>query len=322
LTEILDRLELENAIRALRRDWSILKPRLRVLDHQLTTSCTNLSVRLHYPTLRQGQATVDHLVDAISLFIAHFCLPRSEVEDVYANTDSLEPFEIHRRMSQLDERARKLFQKARKDSGEVGELLLFILTEWVLEAPQIVAKMSLKTNSAMPIHGSDGIHVKFDAEAGKLLVFSGEAKLHKNVKRAIASAVESIGKALSTDKMDHELQLVHRNIQFAGLDDKSRSALLQYLDPFDETGTNRHDVITCLIGFDFTAYQDLVSVEGEPEEIFQISAREKLAELGPVMATALQNAGLGRTHVELFFLPLPSVDAARDRFNAFIGPKG
>lgn len=322
LTDIQDQLGLEEAIGALRRDWSILKPRLRVLDHVFITSCSNLSIRLHYPALRQRQPMVDTLIDAISLFVAHFCLPRAEVEAVYAQKDDLEPFEFHSQLTRLNERARKLFQKARKDSGEVGELLLFILTEWVLEAPQIIAKMSLKTSSAMPVHGSDGIHVKFDAASGRLLVFSGEAKLHKNVRRAITSAVESIGKALSTDKMDHELQLVQRNIHFAGLDDKSRTALLRYLDPFEEEEANRHDVVTCLIGFDFAAYHEVVSGEGDAEDAFQKSAQKQLAKLGPAMASALQAAGLGHCHVELFFLPLPSVEAARDRFNAFIGPKG
>ncbi|MGJ0239959.1 HamA C-terminal domain-containing protein [Novosphingobium fluoreni] len=319
MKNVQDRLELEEAIGALRRDWSILKPRLLTLDHQLTTACTNLSIRLHYPAIRQGQSTVDTLIDKIFLFISHFCLPRSEVEEVYESSRLLDLFEFHRRLSELDDRARRLFQKARKDSGEVGELLLFILTEWVLDAPQIIAKMSLKTSAAMPVHGSDGIHVKFDAQAGKLLVFSGEAKLYKDVKRGIASAVESIGKALTTDTMSHELQLVQRNIHFAGLDEKARTALLRYLDPFDDADADRHDVVTCLIGFDFAAYREVLSEEGDPEEAFQRAAHNQLTQLGPIMATSLQDAGLGHCHVELFFLPLPSVEAARNRFSALIG---
>lgn len=319
LTNVQDRLELEEAISALRRDWSILGSRLRTLDHQVTTDCADLNIRLHYPTIRQRQSTVDTLIDKIFLFISHFCLPRSEVDEVYGRISSLDPFEFHRHVSELDDRARRLFQKARKDSGEVGELLLFILTEWVLEAPQIVAKMSLKTSAAMPIHGSDGIHVKFDSQTGKLLVFSGEAKLYKDVKRGIASAVESIGKALATDAVNHELQLVQRNIHFAGLDDKARTALLRYLDPFDDADTYRQDVITCLIGFDFAAYREILSGEGDPEEAFQQAAHNQLENLGSAMAASLQAAGLGHCLVELFFLPLPSVDAARERFSTLIG---
>jgi hypothetical protein len=322
LTDVQDRLELEVAIGALRRDWSFLKPRLRALDHTLVTSCANLNVRLHYPALRQGQPMVESLIDAIANFIAHFCLPRTEVEEVYGKKDQLDAFEFHALVTRLNERARRLFQKARQDSGEVGELLLFILTEWMLEAPQIVAKMSLKTSSAMPVHGSDGIHIKFDSQKGRLLIYSGEAKLHKDVKRAITSAVESIGQALSFDKMEHELQLVQRNVDFSGLDEKSRAALLLYLDPFEDESNDRHEVITCLIGFDFAGYVDLAAGGDDAEAAFQKSVLEQLTELGPAMATALQNAGLDQSRVELFFLPLPSVQDARDRFNKFVGPKG
>src|ERR1700722_716078 len=47
-------------------------------------------------------------------------------------------------------------------SGEAGEMLLYLLLEAVLGAPQMVAKMELKTNPKMENHGSDGIHMKWD----------------------------------------------------------------------------------------------------------------------------------------------------------------
>jgi len=321
LTEDQARLELEEAIEVLRRDWSFLQARLRVVDHKLVTSCANLSIRLHYPAIRQAQPTVEALIDGIANFVAHFCLPRAEVEEVYAKKNELEPFEFHAAVTRLNERARKLFQKARHDSGEFGELLLFILTEWMLEAPQIIAKMSLKTSSAMPVHGSDGIHVKFDAQSGRLLVYSGEAKLYKDVRRAIGSAVKSIAKALSYDAVEHELQLVQRNVEFSGLDEKSRRALLRFLDPFEDDSNDRHEIITCLICFDFAAYEQLEAAGEDAEQAFLKAAKEQLAELGPAMAAELVGAGLANAPVELFFLPLPSVQDARDRFNVFIGPK-
>lgn len=264
---------------------------------------------------------VEPLIDAIGNFIAHFCLPRTEIDAVYAKKDHLEAFEFHSEITRLNERARRLFQKARRDSGEVGELLLFILTEWMLEAPQIIAKMSLKTSSAMPVHGSDGIHVKFDVPTGRLLIYSGEAKLHKDVKRAIGAAVESISQALSFDKMEHELQLVQRNVEFSGLDEQSRTALLRYLDPFEDDSNDRHEVVTCLIGFDFAAYLELAKAGADAEKAFQNAASKHLTDLLPSMAAALLQAGLSHKPVELFFLPLPSVQDARDRFNTLVGPK-
>lgn len=39
--------------------------------------------------------------------------------------------------------------------ASVDELLLFLLTEWILGAPQVIAKLALKTNPQMPVHGAD-----------------------------------------------------------------------------------------------------------------------------------------------------------------------
>src|SRR3546814_10487872 len=86
---------------------------------------------------------------------------------MYAKKDGLDAFEFHAAVSQLNQRALALFKRVRKASnrsGEAGELLLYLLTEWILGAPQIIAKMGLKTNPQMPVHGSDGVHVRVRSE--------------------------------------------------------------------------------------------------------------------------------------------------------------
>ena len=51
-------------------------------------------------------------------------------------------------------------------TGEAGEVLLFFLVEAILEAPQIVAKMELKTNHKDEVKGSDGIHARWNEKLG------------------------------------------------------------------------------------------------------------------------------------------------------------
>ena len=299
-----------------------MAPRLRVLDHDVRTECANLNLRLHYPTIRQAQAMVEPFIDAVGDYIAHFCLPRTEIEQVYSKQVSLSSFDFHAEITRLNQRALNLFRKASAEAnrnGEAGELILFILTEWMLEAPQLIAKMSLKTNSEMPVHGADGVHVKFVPETGRLILYSGEAKLYKDVHKAISSAVASIADALSYDKMKHELELVQRNIQFSGLTSAARDTLLRYLDPFDEQSIDRFDVVTCLIGFDFEGYSMLPEHGDDANQVFLQLAAKNLAEIGPSMAAALKNASLGASHVELFLLPMPSVQKLRDRFQSRIG---
>ncbi len=58
----------------------------------------------------------------------------------------------------MKDEARELFEKMEQmtmyfsdtiqpKAGEVGEMILWLLTEVILKAPQIVAKMDLKTNT-------------------------------------------------------------------------------------------------------------------------------------------------------------------------------
>lgn len=265
---------------------------------------------------------VEPFIDAVGDYIAHFCLPRAEIERVYSKQGLLGGFDFHAEITRLNQRALNLFRKASAEAnrnGEAGELILFILTEWLLEAPQLVAKMSLKTNTDMPVHGADGIHVKFSPDTGRLILYSGEAKLHKDVRGTISSAVASIADALSHDKIRHELELVQRYIQFSGLAPAARDSLLRYLDPFDEQSNDRFDVVTCLIGFDFEAYSILPKHGNNANQVFSQLAAKCLTEVGISMATALKKANLETNHVELFLLPVPSVEKLRDRFQDRIG---
>lgn len=315
---------LATALRIIKKDWSVLSSRIHTVEHDIVTNHKHLNLRLHYPALRDAQVTVEELVRAIALYLTHFSLPRKQVEAVYAAQETMKTaFERHQAISRLEQEARSLFIRARKSShrtGEAGELLLYLLTEWLLDAPQIIAKMSLKTSAQMPVHGSDGIHVRFDEKTNRLILFSGEAKLHSDITKAIASAVSSIETGLSREKMQHEIELVQRHIDFSALDEMARTALLRYLDPFDQAYNNRLEVVTCLLGFDFTGYAELAA-DGleDPDTNFRTSATAKLRDVGLAFAKALTNAGLANQRIELFLFPVPSVSVLRDLFQNQIG---
>ena len=312
--------DLDAAMRAIGRNWTKLGARLRSLDHEVKTSCSQFSVRLHYPTIRDATATVHELVGVAARYLAHFCLPRSELRSIYVRKDEVAAEDLHEALTELDRRARDLFIRAgvaTGRSGEAGELLLYLLTEWILDAPQIVAKMSLKTSAAMPVHGSDGIHAKYFPETEQLVVYSGEAKLHADVGSAIRSAVASISSALQPDKLDHELHLVRRDLDLSGLDGKGSAELLRFLDPLEPRSANRIDAVTCLLGYDFAGYSGLTPATAD--DVFRDRARTQLEKSAADFASALRKAGLEHRTIELFLLPLPSVEQLRKSFQARIG---
>ncbi len=320
-----DTVDLEAAVAALRKDYSKLSVRIRNLGHSITCDCAGVILRLHFPSFRQSKPTVHELIEAIVPYLVPFALPRSEVKavDDFYGKASGEDFKL--RYFQLVESAKSLFKRANdatNRNGEAGELLLYLLTEWVLGAPQLIAKMSLKTNREMPVHGADGVHVRYSKKDSRLLLYWGESKLHADVGAAITSATKSIVEALQPDKMKHEIELVQRNIDFSGLDAIEKKALLRYLDPFDESYNERHDVTTCLVGFDFDGFATVSKSDPATAEAeFVKLAEERLLAVAPKLAKALTEAGLDGRPIELFFFPVPSVQELRNIFQEKIGWK-
>ena len=310
-------------VAAITNDYSKLGARIGRVEHEIQCPCGLTTLRVHYPSLRDGQPTVDDLITTCMGYLIQFTLPKSQI-DALEKSYGIESAEEHRRKcNAMYREAIRLFIKAHKSTnrnGELGELLLYLLTEWVLGAPQLMTKMPLKTNPNMPVHGSDGIHIKFCGDTKRLLFFWGEAKLYGDVSAAIDSAIKSIAEALTPEKLTHEFSLVNANISFSGLDDIAKTAILSYLDPMDNKSNERANVITCLIGFDFEKYASLRGLS--PSKVlpgFEAHVTELLPILAQKWADKLQAAGLEHQTVEIFFFPVPSVQALRDAFQAEIG---
>ncbi len=315
--------ELEEALGLLKRDLSKLAVNLRVADHTVTTECDRLTLRLHYPAFRQGKPMVSELIDAVSMHVVHFCLPRKDVAAVHDLYGSVDVEEFTQRVEALRQEAYDLFKRAHlatNRNGEAGELILYLLTEWLLGAPQIIAKMSLKTNTEMPVHGADGVHARYCPETDRLFVYWGEAKLYQDIGDAIAEAAKSIAESLKDEKLKHEIGLVKRYLDLSGLTEPAKKAMLAMLNPFGPGYANRHDVISCLIAFDFDAFAAAL-VADDPEEEFRKLACAKLAEVGPKIASALKGKGIAHQPVEMFIVPVPSVERLRELFQDKIGWK-
>jgi HamA len=323
MLETIEEINVERFVSALRRDYSKLSVRVRELTHSVNCDCEGVVLRLHFPTISQGKAAIWELVNAILDYMTPFALHRSQVEELEREYGKIPADEYRMKCERQQREAISLFiraQKATNRNGEAGELILFLLTEWILKAPQLLAKLPLKTNRDMPVHGTDGIHVGYVPGKNTLCTYWGESKLYKDVNEAISKAVESIEKALGAESVEYELALVARNISGAGLSSEQKSLLLSFLDPLESENYNKRvNVTTCLIGFDFDAYKQL-DVNSD-EQQFAPLALAKLRELAPRLSASLKAAGIQSHLVEMFFFPVPSVQDLRDQFQAKIGWK-
>lgn len=198
-------------------------------------------------------------------------------------------------------------------SGEAGEMLLYFLLEAVLGAPQMVAKMELKTNPRMENFGSDGIHMRWNEADGRLDVFFGEAKLEQTVYSALDSLMTSLEDFHADNLLEHEIGLVTSHYKHA--DEHVKSAVLQMLDrkePADDCRINH----ACLVGYDWNEYGKLGEVKtADLHSEFTRRYAADLPRLHNLISSRFAGFTRRRLRFEIFFLPFRTVQEFRDAFN-------
>lgn len=230
--------------------------------------------------------------------------------------------------------ARKLFRVVTAPAGtadlagEAGELLLYFLLEAVIGAPQVIAKIELKTNPTLEVNGSDGIHMRWHPADKLVDVYFGESKMYADVGAALTSAFKSIEGFHTNGMRDHEYAMVTKF--FKGVDDNVKAAVGEVLDA-GRPGPGARINHACLIGYDWTMTamtpgQALAAIETEYcRQYLQEAPRlHRLLKGRFDSCQKVENACESSTcschwkqyRFEVFFLPFVSVQAFRDAFNA------
>lgn len=314
---------LQSLLASLADDHNELGVRLRTLTHKAKSQNDEVRLHGHYFAFRGGTPTVAEFVELLSQKLVSFCMSRRQINAAYESWKDLPAPKQIERAIELRNRAYDLFKRAhRKTSrnGEFGEVITYLLIEHVLKAPQLVSKMSLKTSPQMPVHGSDGIHVSFDAATGGLTLLWGESKCYGSVAAALGEAVNSVAENLQDGKMGQELFLVKEHGDLSALSDAAREAVLSFLDPWNENYNRRVDASVILIAFDFNRFAELQGIKAsEVEGTFQAALRAELDACATRLDGHLRRVGIERHSLDVFFLPVPSVDDLRARFQDRIG---
>lgn len=318
-------IDIEAILDALKRDHSKLGARMVAITAPISSSLKRTTIRAHYLSFQEHEPMVLEFVQAIANKLVSFCFSNAHLQASYAAMDGLDNNARQEASNQLFMEAVDLFIKAQKNtkrSGEFGELIAYLLMEWVIGAPQVVAKMSLKTNPEMPVYGSDGIHLKYDAEGDRLLVYFGESKSYEQVTAAIKDAVSSVATALAPEKIRHELMLVKQQFDLAGLPPEAREPILDFLNPLSANAHKRETVAVIFIAFDFKAFSALKALEvDEVAPAFEMALVDALTKHTQTLEDELQAAGIDHRRIETFFLPVPKVADLRLAFHQRIGWK-
>lgn len=276
------------------------------------------AIRHYALAMREAEPLLDDFARSLADEIVNFCMPRKRIAKALKNmeTNALSAAPI----LALRREARQLFQDyctTKPDrSGEAGELLAFCLTEHVLRAPMAVAKMQLKTNTNMPVHGADGLHVRYIAEDDALEVIFVESKVHASLNSGAKAAGTSIRGFIDNKQTGLELRLALDFGNFDTLDEESSQKLEEYLDPYAGTKTaSRRDRFSSLIVYSDPVYNDCVSLGTEAMAKLRPQFQKECATRKDVVDKALAGASLSSDTVTTLIVALPDVVAFRAAFN-------
>ncbi|WP_083255180.1 DUF1837 domain-containing protein [Amycolatopsis orientalis] len=276
---------------------------------------TKATVRTHFVVKdANGYPRVKALSEKLATLAIDYCIPRSRLEEAnlyYEQTRSAEKF------SQLHKEAVNLFTSLEK-SGEGGELLLYFLLEAILKLPQILCKMPLKTSRQMHVHGTDGLHAKV-LPGGNIALYWGESKMHATVSSAVDDCFKSIAPFLVGEMSDvrtRDLLLIRDHLDMGA--QEVTDALVRYFISDNPEAGKIEFRGACLVGFDMDNYPT-------PHDADGISIRKEIA-------TAMQKWSkrilkrvteheLLSFEIEIFCIPVPSVDEFRANVRSSLGLK-
>jgi hypothetical protein len=281
-----------------------------VIEHKEAISGISITTRLHHLRFNGNcQPVIDVLAAYLYGRIIDYCLAMKNRPALMTSEEA----------AMFTKEAKRLFinPTPKPDdpdkTGEAGEILLYFLLETVLGAPQIVAKMDLKTNPKLESHGSDGIHMKWNEPEDIVDLYFGESKLYQDVGQAMTAALASIKDFHEKDIFQHECKMVTKHFKYA--QPKIQHAVSELFDS-GRPGVGVRVNHACLIGYNWAEYGKLPTMAQQKlTEEFRTRYLADAPRLHQLLQTRFNAWSKKDLRFEVFFLPFPTVQAFRDAFN-------
>ena len=212
------------------------------------------------------------------------------------------------------EMAKNLFVKKRVNSGEAGELILFLILE-SRGIIQLLNKMNMKQSPEKNINGADAIHIEIKDK--KIFLHFGESKMHTKLYKAIDDSLSDVEKFFyKEDNKKYELFITSSNIDdekfsiYAKpisdlinpyLDESSKLHLIQY---------STHDI--------FVGYQENIIKHNVNKDNFKQILNKELPkshiEIKEKTYEKILKYGDSKHHYNFYFLSLQDMEDFSNKF--------
>lgn len=306
---------------------------LRTTEHGITSYFTEVQTHLEVKDTKalshcyflnldgNGRPRTKDLAEFVALHLLAYSIPRKQLEEA-RRKDEEHNNTIY--TEELRQKARGLFTTV-DNSGEGGEMLLYILVQEILKLPQLICKMPLKTNTESHYQGVDGIHVSVDHnDSGEdiLCLHWGESKLYQDLNKAVTNCIESMKNYLLSDdgagsNAGRDLQLIQDNLSIE--DEELENALVQYLDKKSPLYNRVSYRGVCLVGFDYDKYPADPN-SGATAETIKAEVESQLNDWVEKVSSKIKgHPQLNTFDIHVFLVPFPSVEEFRKEFLSALG---
>ena len=302
--------------RSIACDPDALAVHLTAVEHEVAIENCGVSIHCHCMAVdANGRVKPKRLAEFMRGAIIDYAIPRSRAQEARERDMR---HRSSRATTELYEEARGLFTDL-VESGEGGELLLYILAEQYLGIPQIFSKMSLKTDRRHHYNGADGVHATM-ANDGTLKLFWGESKIYGDATSAIRDCLSSMSPFLLQEESEQaereeDLLLLRDHMDFG--DATFTEALKRR---FDRSSPLSNTVQYCgiaLVGFDADFYPGN-GVNKVAKDVLD-AAKLGLNRWASSVGRRLASERLERFEIEFLLVPLPSADGFRTAFREALG---
>lgn len=303
---------------ALTGDPETLDVHLTLIERDIPVAGQSVKIHCHCLAVDgNGRIQLHRLAQFMRNAAADYAVPRSKVAEAKARDAKFNSTEA---VAELVERAKRSFTDL-ANTGEGGEMLLYLLAERFLKLPQILCKMDLKTDDKMHYHGADGVYAGITPE-GVLKLYWGESKVYATAGAAISACLESLAPYLlepEHEGAERERDLLLLSDKADLSDEKLTAALRKYFDKSSPMSNRVRYCGVALVGFGVPFYPG----EGATAMADDIAkaAKAALADWVDTVGNGIAKNKLASLEIEFFCVPLPSAQSFRDVFLEVMGLK-
>lgn len=221
----------------------------------------------------------------------------------------------------LTKKAIARFVEYCKNTGELGELLLYAFLECHLNAPKILTKLELKTSTSLYVNGADGVHYLRLPNGNYQLIF-GESKTIDDLTVAIRDAFTSIyefkneinKKGKSKSGISYEKSLISDNLIKETFSDEDVQFIRSLIYPKRENDFRVDDAFGVFIGYNMD-----MSAEDKrlPNDQFYDKVKQEIhntvSQKISLINKYIDENDLGGHSFHIYILPFSNLDVNRTR---------